>query len=358
MSRRVVTCLLSCVLLSACKKDEPVPAPVKSAPQSAAPAPSAALPNTAPAADSKGVVRIDAKARAEDELGYSVAASGDRIAISAFKRQASDQDEHPGSVLLFRLEAGRAVLETELVADKSHQLGNAIAFDGNTLVAGAMYDQGAKPETGAAYVFSRGSEGWSKAQKLSSRQSNADDSFGIGVAIVDQSVVIADSRESGGSLFAFEAQKQAFAPKQTLPFPDPSGPAETLAAHGRWLAVGAQFSGEIEEQGRVRVYERGDKGLSEIAVLTEPKPGKEQHFGGAVAVGPGTIAAASEKALTLFEHRGGRFQPSAELTPPIATGLADAALAVGQDVLAIGLPIPKANPTTGSATRSRSDRST
>lgn len=334
-ARTALLCIL--VACSACEEKRQLPAPAKPS-ATALPAASAQDPTAPPEASSDGVIRLPATARSEDELGYSVAAAADRVLVSAFKRQPAGNDEHPGAVLVYRLEGGRAVFETELSAEKSHQLGNMIAFDGKTLVAGALYDAGKKPETGAAYVFSRGDDGWSKAVKLASSQSQADDSFGIGVALAGGSVIVGDSRESGGSLFLFESGPKGFTQKQALKFPEPSGPAETLAAHGDHLVVGAQFGGE-EEHGSVRVYTKGEKGLAETQVLTEPKAEKERHFGGAVAIGPNAIVAASEAALTIFTAEGGQFRSSGTITPPITTGLADAALAIGSDVLAVGFPI-------------------
>jgi hypothetical protein len=68
------------------------------------------------------------------------------------------------------------------------QLGNAVAVDGNTLVAGARQKNSS---TGAAYVFRRATNGaWSQEAKLTGTGTVAQDQFGCSVGLDGNLVVV------------------------------------------------------------------------------------------------------------------------------------------------------------------------
>lgn len=324
-------------LLPSCKREAPPPAATATSPAPSAPAPSAsaAVPEKI---ETAGIHRLEAKLAVGDELGTAVGLAGERIAVTAYKRGSGAEDAKPGSVLVFKQKGSGYELETELTADKSYQIGNALAFDGTMLLAGAMFDTGAAPETGAAYVATHGDAGWSKLTKLRATGGKADDSFGISVALAGQTLIVGNTREKGGSLYTFEATKTGFAPKQTLPFVEGNGPGETLSAFGDVIAVGAEFSGKLSEQGSVRLYTRGAKGFQAGQVLEESSPAETQHFGNGVAVGKSGIAVASEKQISIFELTEGKYKETAHFVPPLS-GLQYARLALGDGVLVLGFPL-------------------
>jgi hypothetical protein len=340
MSFKPVGILIACAALASSCKEEKKPEPPKetTAPSASTAAPSPSASGGGPAPESGSVTRLTAKTEAEEQIGFGVAASGDRVVASAFKRKGAG-DTHPGSVFVFKKKAAGFELEIELKAERSHQIGNAVAFEGDTLLVGAMYDDGKSPETGAAYVFKLGASGWEKPVKLSAAGGKEDDSFGIGVAIAGKSLAVSNNRETGGSLFVFEPGKTGFDLVQTLPSPEPNGPAEAIAGSGDSLAIGYQFAGKAEEHGIVHTFGRADKGFKKTGSLVESTPGNEQHFGGSLIAGPKSLAVASEKQITIFEEKDGSWKESARITPPMVTGLADCGLALDKDVLAIGLPL-------------------
>lgn len=327
------------LIAAACKKD---PAPAPPAATSAAPAPAAPSSSAATeqspgsASDSAGVTRVPAEVGVGDELGYSVATVGDRVLVSSYKRKKTEE-LHPGSVFVFRHQGGKLERETELTVEGSHQIGNTIAFDGSVLLVGAHYDAGKSPETGAAYVFWLDDKGWSKGEKLSAPDGKKDDSFGIGVAIAGPTLVVGNSREAGGALYTWEKGKTGLSAKQTLPFKHPNGPAEIVAALGDTIVVGAPLSGKLAEQGVVVVYARDKAGFKPQVELTETEGAESQHFGSSVALAPNALAVTSDKQISLFERVDGAWKESARLAPPVTTGLADAALSLTDDALAVGL---------------------
>ncbi len=300
--------------LTGCNKEQPKEKPASERPAASASANAQAATPDVAQATSEGVTKLAADVEAGEELGYAAGAAGDSVAVSAFKRGKSGSDQNPGSVFVYKLSGGKATLETELVADSSHQIGNALGFDGTTLVAGALFDSGLGKDTGAAYAFSRADSGWSKAQKLATAKSKADDSFGIGVALAGKSIVVSDTREKGGSLFVFELGKKGFELRQTLPFIEDNGPAETIAAFDDVIAVGSVNAGKMNEQGVVHVYTRGAKGFAPSQVLTETTPAEEGHFGEAVAVGPSSLAVTSKSGITMLSRKDSKFEESARIS--------------------------------------------
>ena len=288
--------------------------------------------------ETAGIRRLEAKLQVGDELGTSVGIGGDRVVVSAYKRGSGAEDAKPGSVLVFQQKGSGFELETELNAEKSYQLGNAMAFDGQTLLAGAMFDEGVAPESGAAYVTTRTDAGWSKLSKLRAAGGKADDSFGISVALAGQTLIVGNTREKGGSLFTYEPSKTGFSPKQALPFVEGNGPGETLSALGDVIAVGSEFSGKLSEQGTVRVYTRGAKGFQAGQVLEESSPAETAHFGSGVAVGKTGIAVVSDKQISIFEQQGGKYTEAAHFVPPLS-GLQYARLALGDGILVLGFPL-------------------
>ncbi len=325
------------LVLLGCKKD-PAPAPPATTanPSVAAPATSAEAPPERN--HSAGVVRLEAAVGVGDEFGYGVATVDERVVVTAFKRKGKSDDGRPGAVFVFKAGPGKLEPEAELTVDGSHQLGNALAFDGSVILTGALYDKGKAPETGAAYVFSREASGWSKGQKLAAADSKRDDAFGIGVAVSGGVAIVCNSREAGGSLYLHERGKAGFVAKKSVAFPHQNGPAELIAASSDFVVVGAPNVGKLSEQGLVFVYRRDkDKGgLSQPAELSEPGAGEGQHFGSSVAVSKTTLAVTSEKQVSVFSESGGEWKEAQRLTPPVTTGLATAALALTDERLAIG----------------------
>jgi hypothetical protein len=340
---RTALLLLPLAVALACKSD-PKPDAQKPA-ESGVPSPSASAssaptePGAGPAPSTDRITRLAAKTEADEQLGYEVAISGDRIAATCFKRKGAG-DTTPGSVFVFQKKGAGFELETELKAEKSHQLGNVVAFEGDTLLVGAMYDDGKTKEAGAAYVFTRTDAGWDKGTKLSANGGQKDDAFGMGVAILGKSLAVSNNREKGGSLFVFEPGKKAgFTLAQTIPAPEDNGPAEAVTGQGDFVAIGSQFAGKLNEQGVVNVFRRGEKGgFKRTETLIESGSATEQHFGGGLTLSGRTLVVSSEKQVTVFDEADGKFVESARITPPVTTGLADANFALKGDLLAIGLP--------------------
>ena len=104
-------CFLVPLGLSVACKSDPKPDPPKTteAPLASASASAAPVASGPTAASSSNVTRLAAKTEAEEQIGYAIGTSGDRIAVSAFKRKGPGET-NPGSVFVFK-KAGAACLE-------------------------------------------------------------------------------------------------------------------------------------------------------------------------------------------------------------------------------------------------------
>jgi hypothetical protein len=126
-------------------------------------------------------------------FGWSVAMSGDLLAIG------EPADAELGRVYIYHHDGNGWVEEAQLqpdVIDPGDMFGNALALDGDTLVVGAYREASAATgvngdatdnsatEAGAAYVFRRtASGGWVQEAYLKASNTDADDLFGIDVAV-------------------------------------------------------------------------------------------------------------------------------------------------------------------------------
>jgi len=76
------------------------------------------------------------------------------------------------------------------------QLGRSVAISGDTIVAGANKEDTDSDDSGAAYVFTRSGTAWSQQAILKASNSNADDQFGNVVDIDNNTIVVWAEREA------------------------------------------------------------------------------------------------------------------------------------------------------------------
>lgn len=145
---------------------------------------------------------------AGDWFGYSVALRGDQAVVGA-PRAAVGGEIAEGAVYAFEHSDGRWTEVQKLVAsdgDDLDWLGYSVALDGDTLLAGAINEEGAIGSamegcqgSGAAYVFVRQGGLWAEQAKLFDPQGECADVFGNDVALqADTALIGAESALIGG----------------------------------------------------------------------------------------------------------------------------------------------------------------
>jgi len=134
---------------------------------------------------------------AGDELGWSVAVSGDTIVVGAQVHKVGP-NYGQGAVYVFTMPASgwaSATQTAELTAGDGRggsRLGFSVAVSGDTIVAGAPWHNGRLHAQGAVYVFARPRSGWANATQtaeLTASDAAIEDELGWSVGISGDTIV-------------------------------------------------------------------------------------------------------------------------------------------------------------------------
>lgn len=160
-----------------------------------------------------------------DVFGYAVALSGDTIVVGAPLEDsnasgvngngADNSIEDSGAAYVFVRSGGTWSQQAYLKASnpvRNASFGWSVDIDGATVVVGAFREtssatgingdgtNGAAPDAGAAYVFARTGATWSQQAYLKASNTDAEDFFGVAVAISGETVVVGAYAEDSGSV--------------------------------------------------------------------------------------------------------------------------------------------------------------
>jgi hypothetical protein len=216
-----------------------------------------------------------------DQFGASVALSGDTLAIGAIFEDSgakgvngNQEDESvPGSgaVYVFRRSGAAWQQEAYLKASNTGAedlFGDSVALAGDTLAVGAWREQSASrgvdgdqdddsaDRSGAVYVFRRSGTDWQQEAYLKASNTDAEDSFGYGVALA-------------GDVLAVGA------------------PGEDSTAAG---VNGEQDDNDAERSGAIHVFRRSGATWRQEVYLKASNTGAGDHFGLSVALSGDTLA--------------------------------------------------------------------
>jgi hypothetical protein len=196
----------------------------------------------------------------DEYFGWSVAISGNTIAVGAYHQGPSSGYADSGAVYAFTGPwSGTQTQTAELTAsdtDGSDDLGWSVAVSGNTIVSGAWNHQvGANGGQGAAYVFVMPTTGpWVNATQtaeLTASDGGAGDFLGLSVAISGNTIVagapsaMVGSNDDQGAVYEYTepaggwANTSAFAAKLTASDGDGSdGLGDSVAISGSTIVAG------------------------------------------------------------------------------------------------------------------------
>jgi trimeric autotransporter adhesin len=285
----------------------------------------------------------------EDFFGFSVAISGDTIAVGAVRNDPLRTPTRPGVVYVFSRE-GERWSQTDRLTPMSSSAGDlfgySLAFEGDTLVATAPGDDEGGTQSGAAYVFERQGGRWVELARLKPQPLSAASAFGSAVAISGDSLIVSamhDSVEetSAGSAYVYERRSGAWVEAQQIRAPNPRSGANfgfSVAIDGSLLGVGAPIPDPVRvtPAGSAYVFERVAGAWTLSAELQAPIPRDSDYFGAGIAVhggllligasgdaspnrgiaaAPGGTGAPYAGAAYLFARDGERWLQSAILKP-------------------------------------------
>ena len=264
-----------------------------------------------------------------DEFGYSVALSGDTLAVGAYLEDSSSDitpDENTtdsGAVYVFSQSGGTWIQQAYIKASNigaGDNFGISVALSGDTLAVGATGEDsitqgvGTVPDdldpdanSGAVYIFVRTGISWNEEAYIKAPNTGDQDEFGISVALSGDTLAVGahgedsdsmdiivpdnNSASNSGAVYVFTRSEtiwseQAYIKASNIGALDRFG--NSISLSGDTLAVGA--SEEDTWRGAVYVFTRNATTWSEQAYLKASNPDIQDYFGISVALSGDTLA--------------------------------------------------------------------
>ncbi len=244
-----------------------------------------------------------------DFFGYALDVEGGTVVVGASGR--GDGQNTTDAVYVFEYDGvGWHQQEMLFPPDLSPKslYGSSVALEGDVLVVSDPFASLACDrygETGAAYVYRRGPNGWTFFQKLTASDAYWHDHFGIDVAM-DGNLMVIGAREEGhtgpggswwdgpGAVYVFEwnGSRWTETAKMAAPSLHTRSFGHSVAIANERIAIGSHgdyvegFSGA----GAVYLYERHDGQWTQVVRLTASDPDDYDLFGDTVSIDGDTVA--------------------------------------------------------------------
>lgn len=297
-----------------------------------------------------------------DHFGASVAISGDTIVVGAPLEDSNqttitngttgstnDTATDAGAVYVFK-RTGTAWAQEAYIkapnAEAGDQLGYSVAISGDTIIAGAPFEDSVRRtitngttasannsvvDSGAAYIFKRTGTTWAQECYLKSPNGDAGDQFGISVAVDVDTVLVGSPFEdansqtiangasatasadntatSSGAVYVFVRSgvtwtREAYIKAANSEAGDQFG--QSLSISGDLIVVGAPFEASSQttitngttasadntssNSGAAYVFSRTATVWDELAYLKAPNNGSNDQYGANVAITGSVIA--------------------------------------------------------------------
>ncbi|MFD2255707.1 FG-GAP repeat protein [Luteolibacter algae] len=256
-------------------------------------------------------------------FGAAAAISGDTIVIgSPFRAHPDDPSffaDPAGAAYVFKLESGSWVEQQRLSGSNtgsSDNFGYSVAIEGDTIVIGARWEQGAEDrmlDSGAAYVFSRNGNIWAEEAYLKASNAGELDEFGTAVAISAGTVAVSAPFEDGngaesGAVYLFDKQTGGWTERQILRAADAS-PGDffgcSLAMDSERIAIGARGEDDVANaSGAVYLFRKSSSGWLQETRLKSVMPVATAEMGTTVSLSAARLIAGAPKDPTGGNNSG------------------------------------------------------
>ncbi|MBN2592970.1 MAG: FG-GAP repeat protein, partial [Sedimentisphaerales bacterium] len=181
-------------------------------------------------------------------------------------------DDHDGasrgSAYIFRRDGSNWIQQAKIVAGDGQagdEFGGSVSINGNYAVIGAIGNDDAGEDAGAAYIFIRSGNDWAQQARLIPSDGAAGDQFGNSVSIYDGYAVVAahldaDNGAESGSAYIFEREGQSWAQQAKLTAPDGNSNdffGQDVSIDGSYVIVGAPYNDDNGyNSGSVYIFRR------------------------------------------------------------------------------------------------------
>lgn len=152
-----------------------------------------------------------------DNFGNAVAISGDTVVVGAYRADNSVNGVDSGSAYVFVRDRDRDGWDQQakllpMDGQASDYFGASVALSGDTAVVGSPLDDDNWDWSGSAYVFIRDGNEWNQEAKLLPYDGRPYDTFGNGVAVNSEHIIIGanaeNSRDDGGGVYIFSRDRE------------------------------------------------------------------------------------------------------------------------------------------------------
>ena len=248
---------------------------------------------------------VPADGAGEDYFGTSVAVSGDTLAVGAEKDD--DKGLNSGSVYIYTRTGTTWSLQKKLVAadgGADDGFGRFVAMHKDTLAVGSPRDDDKGGNAGAVYIYTRTGTSWTQQQKLVAGGGGAGDAFGWCVAVEGDTVAAGAPWEEApawdsGAAYIFARSGTSWTQQQklvgkNLSVVDNFGYFVSLS--GDKLAVGAPKDDvTVADQGAVHVFTRSGTTWSQSGMIAANDAKPADFFGGTVIISGSTVFVGAHK---------------------------------------------------------------
>ena len=234
---------------------------------------------------------------ANDWFGRAVALSRDTALVGAFGDDVG-ANANQGSAYVFTRSGTTWSQQQQLAAldgAANDRFGISVALSGDTALVGAYWDDVGANNQGSAYVFTRSGTTWSQQGQLAALDGEADDYFGISVALSGDTALVGaylddvGANANQGSAYVFTRSGTTWSQQGQLAALD--GAADdysgmSVALSGDTALVGAYYDdvGANANQGSAYVFTRSGTTWSQQGQLTASDGAAYDYFGYSVAL--------------------------------------------------------------------------
>lgn len=235
------------------------------------------------------ITPLDAAENAQ--FGTSADVDGDTAVVGAIRD--SQAGAVAGAAYVFVRNGSVWAQQQKLVADDAgpgDQLGEDVAIDGDTVVAGARFHDAAGTNAGAAYVWVRSGSAWTLQQKLVADDAAPSDNFGVTVAIDGDTIVVGapyGGPQDSGAAYVFVRSGGAWTQQQRLVQGTVLDQAfgYEVAVSGDTALVGAPDRDDgVADPGAAYAFVRSGGSWSEQQRIVQDDPGPHDRFGRCLAL--------------------------------------------------------------------------
>ena len=181
--------------------------------------------------------------------GNAVAINGNTMVAGA--RHDSTTASQAGAAFIYVLNGGTWTQQAVLLAPDGalgDKFGHSVGISGDTVVVGSYNDDSPLSNAGSAYVYVRSGTTWTFQQKLTANDATADDEFGNAVGVTGDTIVVgahfADlpSNSQAGSAYVYRRTGTVWAQTQRL-IPVSTGGSVILGDHfGESVAMSSMLA--------------------------------------------------------------------------------------------------------------------